>query len=122
MSADVLETAGFHVIYLGIDVPVDSLIATIAGYRPALTGLSLTMPQPPAQIRALTDAITAAHPEGRMLIGGQGIPEWLRDDRITYIATVETLVADVDRILDAQSAAQPAKGGPPGARVGVVRG
>jgi methanogenic corrinoid protein MtbC1 len=114
MVADVLESAGFHVIYLGIDVPVDSLMATIAGYQPELTGLSLTIPRPRSEIQALIDAITAAHPDHHILIGGQSVPEWLRDDRITYIATVETLVGHVDKILAKRPTAQPAQRQPGG--------
>ena len=86
MAADVLKTSGFHVIYLGIDVPVDSLIQTIAAHQPVLTGLSLTIPRPHAQVTALIDAVSAAHPDTHLLIGGQGVPEWLRDDRVTYVA------------------------------------
>ncbi len=72
-SLDALETSGLHVIYLGIDVPVDPLIQAIAAYQPTLTGLSLTMPRPPGQIQALADAINTAH-HSHVLIGGQGVP------------------------------------------------
>lgn len=99
MAADVLESAGYHVVYLGVDVPIEALIQTVATYRPALTGVSLTMPRPSGEIQALIDAIAAANPDAGMLIAGQGVPEWLRDDRVTYIASVETLVAQVERIL-----------------------
>ena len=99
MAADVLEAAGYHVVYLGVDVPIEALIQTVATYRPALTGVSLTMPRASGEIQALIDAIAAANPDAGMLIAGQGVPEWLRDDRVTYIASVETLVAQVERIL-----------------------
>ena len=99
MAADTLDAAGFRVIYLGVDVPLDSLIQTVAAYQPALTGVSLTTPRPPGDLRALTAAITAAGPDAPLLIGGQGVPEWLRDDRVIYISSVESLVARVDRLL-----------------------
>ena len=99
MAADILSATGLRVIYLGVDVPVDSLIQTVAAYQPALTGVSLTIPRPPGDVRALIAAITAASPDAHLLIGGQGVPEWLRDDRVIYVASVESLVARVEQVL-----------------------
>jgi methanogenic corrinoid protein MtbC1 len=105
MSADVLEAAGFRVIHLGVDVPMDALTQVVAAYAPAITGLSLTMPRSPAQVRELVDTVTAAHPRTRVMVGGQGVPEWLTDAEISYMHSVEALVAGAERILTTPSPA-----------------
>jgi signal transduction histidine kinase/methanogenic corrinoid protein MtbC1 len=99
MAADVLDAAGLHVIYFGTDVPVDSLIQTVAAYQPALLGLSLTLPHTLSHAKTLIAAINRAHRETHVLIGGQGVPEWLIDDHVTPIATIEILIDEVHRIL-----------------------
>ncbi len=43
MAADVLELGGYEVIYLGGDVPLDSLVDTVAARNPDLVGLSSTL-------------------------------------------------------------------------------
>lgn len=43
MAADVLELGGYEVIYLGGDVPLDSLVDTVAARDPDLVGLSSTL-------------------------------------------------------------------------------
>src|SRR4051812_9791154 len=54
MVADVLEGAGFDVLFLGADVPTGSLIAAIARHAPAVTVLGCT-----CTATALVEAISA---------------------------------------------------------------
>ncbi len=96
MAADVFEQQRYHVIYLGADVPAESLVQSVAGHRPALTGLSLTIERPDRQITDLLQAIRRAHSDTHILIGGQGVPERRFDDGVSYVATVESLVAQAD--------------------------
>lgn len=102
MAADVLERAAFHVIYLGTDVPVDALVQSVAAYEPAIVGLSMTMPRPRSDIRALLALIGQAS-GARVLIGGQGVPGALPDDRVSVIAGVESVVDQVKRMLTTQT-------------------
>jgi len=44
MVADVLEGAGSNVLYLGADVPTDSIVEAVERHAPNAVGLSLTMP------------------------------------------------------------------------------
>ena len=43
MAADVLEGAGFDVLYLGSDVPLSALLQACRRHRPAVVGLTVTM-------------------------------------------------------------------------------
>jgi hypothetical protein len=86
-------------------VPIDSLIHTVAAHQPALIGLSLTFPQPLGQTTQLIAAINDTQPDARMMIGGQGVPEWLIDDRVTHITGIETVVDQAHQILATRAAA-----------------
>ncbi len=43
MAADVLEGAGYEVMYLGADVPLGALLQACSRHRPAVLGLTLSM-------------------------------------------------------------------------------
>ena len=43
MVADILEGAGYDVVYLGADVPLDALLDACRRYRPAVVGLTASM-------------------------------------------------------------------------------
>lgn len=60
MVADVLEGAGFDVLYLGEDVPVASLRAFVAQHRPGVVGLSFVFA---SNVRCL--GLTVGHPRRR---------------------------------------------------------
>jgi len=70
MVADVLEGAGYRVIYLGADVPNDALLAAVARHRPSIVGLSASLTLVlPAVHRAIA-AIAASDPEIHVIVGG----------------------------------------------------
>jgi diguanylate cyclase (GGDEF)-like protein len=106
MAADVLETGGFRVVYLGTDVPVEALHATAAARQPAVVGLSLTMAQDAAAAAQAAAAVNRASPETHVLFGGQGVPRRWIDEGVNYAASVETLVAEVRRLTTSRDAAQ----------------
>ena len=58
MIADVMEGAGFDVLYLGADVPVDALRRFAAEHRPAITGLGFAIS---VGVGVLADSIHAVH-------------------------------------------------------------
>lgn len=72
MVADVLELDGWHVQFLGADVPTDALLETIDEHRANLVGLSVTMA---AHLPELASAIESVR--GRfgdrlsVIVGGQ---------------------------------------------------
>ena len=56
MISDTLEAAGFDVLYLGPDTPAAEVANAVRAHRPALVGLSVTMP---SDLAALQQAIAA---------------------------------------------------------------
>lgn len=106
MVADVLEGAGYEVVYLGADVPTEALLAAVERHRPAVVGLSatLTLMLPPLE-RAL-DRLAERFPETSVLVGGVA-GALLEPDRPTvHVLSDVTLVREV---VDAiPTAAEPA--------------
>jgi diguanylate cyclase (GGDEF)-like protein len=99
MVADVLEGAGFDVLYLGADVPTASLAEMIREYRPTATGLSCTFP---GRSQVLIDAIIAIADSGaetRIFLGGRGVPPVLRDTGYPWQNTSIGIVKMVDELL-----------------------
>ena len=71
MVGDALTAAGFEVMALGADVPLDALLAAVARYAPAVLGLSVTMPADP-RLRDALERIRAVDPSLVILVGGAG--------------------------------------------------
>jgi MerR family transcriptional regulator, light-induced transcriptional regulator len=71
MAADVLEDAGFQMIYLGADVPTDALMQAISSLSPDLLGLGVTMPDLAPRQQEVAEAARKAHPRLGLLVGGQ---------------------------------------------------
>jgi diguanylate cyclase (GGDEF)-like protein len=104
MIADVLESVGYDVLYLGADVPVASLRAFALEHRPALAGLGFGVS---SNIRCLADSIWALHevsPDTRIMLGGQSVPMDLRST-YPYVAASTDVRSTVQAIL--ASPAQP---------------
>lgn len=94
MAADILELAGYEVIYLGGDVPIDALVAAVDSRRPDLVGLSSTVSPEKSSIGRSVSQLHASAPGLPILVGGQGVPDSiLREDRVTLAPTLEELVA-----------------------------
>jgi methanogenic corrinoid protein MtbC1 len=71
MVTDTLVAAGYDVMALGADVPLDALLAAIARYAPAVLGLSVTMPAGPRLPDTLA-RIREVDPKLPILVGGAG--------------------------------------------------
>lgn len=95
MLADVLDSAGATVVYLGTDVPPDALASAARRFAPEVVGLSLTMALGTWQLEAAIAAVEAVRPQARVLLGGQGIPQRLVDGGLPYVAGIEDAVAEV---------------------------
>jgi methanogenic corrinoid protein MtbC1 len=92
MAADVLEDAGFQVIYLGADVPTEALLQAVAALSPDLLALSVTMPELQPRLEEVTAAMRRQHPGVALVVGGQAASPSL--DR-------GTLIKDLERIPEA---------------------
>lgn len=110
MAADVLELAGYEVIYLGADVPLDALLAAIADRRPDIVGLSATTEPQSSSLAIAVSSLRESFPETPILLGGQGVgEESALGDRVSRTPGVEGLVAAVDDLLaELPAASQPA--------------
>jgi MerR family transcriptional regulator, light-induced transcriptional regulator len=101
MVADTLSAAGFDVMALGGDVPLDALAAAVARYAPALLGLSVTMPAGPRLPEAIARirAVDAALP---ILVGGAGVGPGGREvESARYVEDAAQAVGAVEALLHA---------------------
>jgi diguanylate cyclase (GGDEF)-like protein len=99
MVADVLEGAGFEVLYLGADVPCGALRAFVAEHMPAIIGLSSTQARDAPGLAAAIVAIHDVHPAARVMLGGGGVlPEW-RDAPYPWVPDVAVVLDAVEGLL-----------------------
>ena len=96
MVADLCELQGWRGYFLGADTPLPDLLRSIGERRPTLLGLSLSIyGNLPALLDAL-DAVTAAHPDLPILVGGQafrwgGVTDVQGYPNVSYIASLDEL-------------------------------
>jgi len=98
MIADVLETAGFDVFYLGADTPVGSLRSFIAKHQPSVVGLTFGTS---VDVGWLADSLWAIHqvaPEARIMLGGSAVPQSLRGC-YPYVTSSSDVVPVVAQLL-----------------------
>jgi MerR family transcriptional regulator, light-induced transcriptional regulator len=99
MVADTLAAAGFDVLALGGDVPLDALAASVARYAPAILGLSVTMPAGP-ELPGAVARMRAVDPGLPIIVGGAGVrpgdrglsPAQYVDDAAQAVGAVEALL------------------------------
>lgn len=99
MIADVLEGAGFNVLYLGADVPVEALAKFAAEHRPAVTGLSYSIA---VDIGVLADSVFAvreATPETRLMLGGRAAPRDLSASGFPWVSGSSTVLPSIEKLL-----------------------
>lgn len=99
MVSDSLTAAGFDVMLLGADVPLDALVAAIARYAPAVLGLSVTMPAGHGLPDAL-ERIAAVDPTLPVMIGGAGVREGTFGTA-RYVADAGQAVGAIETLLRA---------------------
>jgi diguanylate cyclase (GGDEF)-like protein len=99
MVADVLESAGFDVLYLGEGIPLASLRAFVAQHRPAVVGLAYGVA---GDERRLADALAAVHeiaPQARIMLGGAAVPAELRSAGYPHVTSTIEVVGAVEALL-----------------------
>jgi MerR family transcriptional regulator, light-induced transcriptional regulator len=95
IAADVLEGAGFVVLFLGANVPLDDLVAAVSRHRPAAVGLSGTLPGSQAKLERAVDAVRAAVAGVGIVAGGAGVSS----GRIALVAEIGETVAAFESIV-----------------------
>jgi diguanylate cyclase (GGDEF)-like protein len=100
MVADLLEGAGFDVLYLGADVPTGSLAKLIQEHEPALVGLTSGVEVGSTK---LWEAIAAVQESGwptRVLLGGDAVPEELRNTAYPWVESSADVLEIVAEVID----------------------
>ena len=108
MVADLLEGAGFDVLYLGADVPTDSLARFAREQEPAIVGLGCSFAGSSAQLARAIIEVHEAHPRARIFLGGQGVPPGLRNIGYPWLESTQEALAVVEEMLEASPPALPA--------------
>lgn len=100
MVADVLEGAGFDVLFLGADVPLDALRGFVAEHRPAVIGLGVGTATDVCRLAEAIQAIHEVSPEPRIMLGGRSVPLGLRDAGYPFVPSSLEVLETVQRLLD----------------------
>jgi methanogenic corrinoid protein MtbC1 len=95
MAADVLEDAGFEVVYLGADVPTDALLHALSSLAPDLLALSVTVPELASQLDDVAEAARRTDPGVGLLVGGRAAS--LPATGGTLVRDLEVLAEEVSR-------------------------
>ncbi|HET9718606.1 MAG TPA: diguanylate cyclase [Solirubrobacteraceae bacterium] len=73
LVADVLEGAGYEVLYLGADVPAPALLDACARYRPAAVGLTVSMWLNVPTLIGQIEQLHELEPAPRIIVGGRAV-------------------------------------------------
>jgi methanogenic corrinoid protein MtbC1 len=102
MAADVLEGAGFDVLYLGADIPLPILLETCRKHTPAALGMSVSMPlNVPTLIAEIQAVCALPHPPAIFVAGRAAAAAIALGLNVPVIETVEATVGVVEALLAA---------------------
>ena len=99
MIADVMEGAGFDVLYLGADVPVDALRRFAGEHGPSITGLGFAIS---VGVGVLAESIRAVHeacPGTQIMLGGRAVPVGLVEAGYTRVVNSMEVLVVAERLL-----------------------
>jgi methanogenic corrinoid protein MtbC1 len=99
MVADVLEGAGFDVLYLGADVPLASLRGFAAEHQPAVVGLTASVTASEACVAETICVLHDVTPQSRLMFGGRGLPAGFRRTGYPVVESSLDVLAAVERML-----------------------
>lgn len=102
MVADVLEGAGFDVLFLGANVPVEALGRFVAAYQPAITGLSFGIAVNVSSLVESIYAIREAAPDSRIMLGGRATPPNLGAGGFPWVKNSSEVLRTVEELLARQ--------------------
>ncbi len=108
MAGDVLRAAGYHTVVLvaGAGLPDDALRSALLVHRPAIVGLSATMPVS-ADFVATASMVHELLPEAALITGGAAGVSMPAGVVAEHITRLDGLVATVDAILDQRDGLAP---------------
>jgi methanogenic corrinoid protein MtbC1 len=100
MSANLLNEAGYEVVMLGADVPLEELAVCAARIEPDVVCLSATMGAGRGTLVTALDAIGRRCPHAAYVLGGHGVGAYLRArPDVTVCASVSGVAAAVDGLV-----------------------
>lgn len=99
MIADVMEGAGFDVLYLGADVPIEPLRRFAAEHQPALIGLAFAVSSGVGVLAESIHAVQEACPASRVMLGGRAVPPGLVDAGYTRVDNSMEVLFAAERLL-----------------------
>ncbi len=70
-----LESSGFDVIDLGVDVSADKFLAAIAEHKPQIVGFSALLTTTMHSMRTTIEAMTEQYPDVKTMIGGAPVSQ-----------------------------------------------
>ena len=102
LAADVLEGAGYDVLYLGADVPLPALLAACSTHQPDLLGVTVSMwLGVPTMIWEIHSVIGLEHPP-RVMIGGRAVTHAIRQGlQAAVVKHSDQVLAVTERLLAA---------------------
>jgi diguanylate cyclase (GGDEF)-like protein len=100
MAADVLEGAGFDVLYLGPDVPLPGLLESCRAHAPAVLGLSVSMPENLATLIWEIEAVCALERPPAILAAGRAVrPAIEKGLNVPLVESTEQVVEAVEELI-----------------------
>jgi excisionase family DNA binding protein len=116
VAALVLADAGFRDVNLGPTVPTAALVSAVARYAPVIVWRTMSAPVEAETLRRdLHAVLDAMPPEGRIVLGGRGVPLGLRQlpDRVHYLGSMGELAGFARGVLAMRGTdAAPTQGDP----------
>jgi MerR family transcriptional regulator, light-induced transcriptional regulator len=97
MAASLLAHAGYEIKQLGPDVPPAALGVAVELHRPAVVGLTATMPSAAIDVDAAIATVQAIRPGTGLVVGGNGVPaRFLEQPGVRHCRRVTEAVDIVD--------------------------
>ena len=99
MLSDALGAAGFEAVYLGANVPEESLLTAIDRYAPQAVCLTATVPAGARGLVAAARRLRSRYPDLSVVAGGPAVPApALRRSGVQVAESVEDAIALVERV------------------------
>lgn len=80
LVAMLLESAGFEVVDLGVDLPTDKFLEAIAEHKPVVVGLSALLTTTMTAMRNTVKEIAGKYPEIKIIVGGAPVSQEFADE------------------------------------------
>ncbi len=100
MAADVLEIAGYEVVYFGANLPLNSLLHACRTHEPHVLGLTVTMPlNIPTLMWEISEVRKLAEPP-RVMVGGRVAETAVHNGlRASYVGRSDQVLDAIERLL-----------------------